>query len=110
MADIVQRLLDDDAARFGVAMGVIETFADAALKKYAQTDKPEFLAAGVGGYGGVVYIFQRALRKEHLGRVNGFWNAFTTISDVLVGSMMGEKYSEKQLLGFALISCGIFLI
>jgi multidrug transporter EmrE-like cation transporter len=110
MGDIVQRLLDDDAMRFGVAMGAIETLADYCLKKYAQTDRLEYISGGLAGYSSVVYIFQRALRKEHLGRVNGFWNAFTTVSDVLVGMSMGEKYSQTQLIGFALISIGIVLI
>jgi len=110
MGDIVERLLDDDALRFGVAMGAIETFADYCLKKYAQTDDIQALSGGIAGYSGVVYIFQRALRKEKLGRVNGFWNAFTTVSDVLVGMSMGESYTKKQLLGFALISIGIVLI
>lgn len=110
MGDLVQNLLDDDAMRFGVAMGAIETLADYCLKKYAQTDRLEYISGGLTGYGALVYVFQRALRKEHLGRVNGFWNAFTTVSNVLVGMSMGEKYTEKQLMGFALISCGIFLI
>ena len=110
MGDLIQNLLDDDAMRFGVAMGAIETFADYCLKKYAQTDRLEYISGGIGGYSAVVYIFQRALRKEKLGRVNGFWNAFTTVSDVLVGMANGERYEPKQLFGFALISMGIFLI
>ena len=110
MGDIVEKLLDDDAMRFGVAMGAIETFADYCLKRYAQTDNTDFLAATVSGYGGILYLFQRALRKEKLGRVNAWWNAFTSISNVLAGMSLGEKYSETQMLGFALISCGIFLV
>lgn len=110
MGDIVERLLDDDAARFGVAMGAIETFADYCLKKYAQTDNPEFLAATVSGYGGILYLFQRALRKESLYRTNNFWNAFTTISNTIVGVSMGEPITQRQVLGVALISAGIFLI
>lgn len=110
MWDIVERLLDDNAMRFALAMGVIETFADFCLKKYAQTDQQQYLLGGVGGYGGVVYVFQRALRKEKLGRVNGAWNAFTTISDVIAGMYLGETYSIKQLAGFVLIALGIILI
>jgi multidrug transporter EmrE-like cation transporter len=110
MSDIVERLLDDDAARFGVAMGAIETFADYCLKRYAQTDNPDFLAGGVSGYGAIVYVFQRALRKESLGRTNAWWNAFTTVSNVIVGTAMGEKYSHTQLLGFAMVAGGILLV
>jgi multidrug transporter EmrE-like cation transporter len=110
MVDLVQRLLDDSAMRFAMAMAIIETFADYCLKKYAQTDQTQYILGGLGGYGGVIYIFQRALRKDNLGRVNGAWNAFTTMSDVAVGMSMGEKYSITQLLGFIFISCGILLI
>lgn len=110
MGDIIQRLLDDSAMRFAAAMGLIETFADFCLKKYAQTDQQGYLLGGIGGYSGVLYIFQRALRKEKLGRVNAGWNAFTTISDVLVGMSLGESYSFTQLFGFILITCGILLI
>ena len=110
MVDLIERLLDDSAMRFGFLMGLIETFADYCLKKYAQTDGLQYILGGLGGYGGVVYVFQRALRKDNLGRVNGAWNAFTTISDLIVGMTMGEKYSITQLLGFILISCGILLI
>ena len=110
MTDIVERLLDDDAVRFGVAMGAIETFADYCLKKYAQTDSPEFLAGGVSGYSAIVYVFQRALRKESLYRTNNFWNAFTTISNTIVGVSMGESITQQQMIGVALISCGILLV
>jgi multidrug transporter EmrE-like cation transporter len=111
MGDAVERLLDDDALRFGVAMGAIETVADYCLKRYTQTEGLEYISATISGYSGVLYLFQRALRKgEKLGRVNAFWNAFTSVSNVLAGMALGETYSPKQLLGFALISTGIFLI
>lgn len=110
MGDLVERLLDDDAARFGAAMGAIETFADYCLKRYAQTDRLEYISGGLGGYSALIYVFQRALRKEKLGRVNAFWNAFTTVSNVAVGMSLGESYEPKQLIGFALISIGVFLI
>ena len=110
MIDLVERLLDDSVMRFSTIMGVVETFAVYCLKKYAQTDETQYILGGLGGYGGIVYVFQRALRKDDLGRVNGAWNAITTISNVLLGMSMGEKYSFTQLLGFILISCGILLI
>jgi multidrug transporter EmrE-like cation transporter len=110
MVDLIERFLDDSAMRFATVMAIIETFADYCLKKYAQTDGLQYILGGLGGYGGVVYVFQRALRKDDLGRVNGGWNAITSISNVLLGMSMGEKYSMTQLLGFILISCGILLI
>jgi multidrug transporter EmrE-like cation transporter len=110
MADILDRVLDDSAMRYGVMMGIIETFADGSLKKYAQTDDPAALSACLAGYGAVLYVFQLALRKEKLGRVNAWWNSFTSLSNVAMGMAMGETYEPKQLLGFVLISAGILMI
>ncbi len=110
MIDLVQRLLDDSVMRFAAVMAILETFADYCLKKYAQTDQTQYILGGLGGYGGIVYVFQRALRKDDLGRVTGGWNAITSISNVLLGMSMGEKYSITQLLGFILISCGVLII
>jgi len=110
MVDLIERLLDDSAMRFATVMAILETVADYCLKKYAQTDQTPYILAGLGGYGGIVYVFQRALRKDDLGRVNGGWNAITSISNVLLGMSMGEKYSITQLFGFILISCGVLII
>jgi multidrug transporter EmrE-like cation transporter len=110
MIDLIERLLDDSAMRFATVMAVLETFAVYCLKKYAKTDETQYILGGLGGYGGVVYVFQRALRMDYLGRVNGAWNAITSISNVLLGMSMGEKYSVTQLLGFILISCGVLII
>jgi multidrug transporter EmrE-like cation transporter len=110
MSDLIQTLLDDSAFRFGMAMGVVETVSDASLKAYAQTDNSAYLATTIGGYGGVLYLFQRALRKEKLYRVNNYWNAFTSVSNTIVGVAMGESINNTQILGVALIACGILLV
>jgi multidrug transporter EmrE-like cation transporter len=110
MSDIIQNLLDDSAFRFGMAMGVVETAADASLKMYAQTDNNNYLAGTAIGYGGIIYLFQRALRKEKLYRVNNYWNAFTSVSNTIVGVAMGESINNSQILGVALIACGILLV
>jgi multidrug transporter EmrE-like cation transporter len=103
-------LVDDSAFRYAVLMGIIETGADGALKAYATTNNPNYLATTLAGYSSLLYVFQRALRNEKLGRVNAFWNAFTTVSNVGMGMAMGETYTGTQLLGFGLISAGIFMI
>jgi len=108
--DPLTTLLDDSAFRYAVLMGIIETAADGSLKKYAQTNDGRFLASTVTGYGAILYVFQRALRSDKLGRVNAFWNAFTSISNVGMGMAMGETYTPTQLTGFLLISVGIFMI
>jgi multidrug transporter EmrE-like cation transporter len=107
---ILEKLVDDSAFRYGVLMGLMETGADSALKAYAQTNNTNYLAITGTGYAAILYVFQNALRKNYLGRVNSHWNAFTTVSNVIAGSLMGETYSNTQYLGFALISLGIFLI
>jgi hypothetical protein len=63
-----------------------------------------------GLYGVILYIFQRALRKESLGRVNSFWDASSNILDVFVGMLLGETFTGTQAIGFFLISCGILLV
>jgi len=103
-------LVDDSAFRYAALMGCIETLADGSLKAYAQGDDVRYLGATVAGYSSIIYVYQRALRNEKLGRVNAFWNAFTTVSNVGMGMAMGETYSSTQLLGFGLISIGIFMI
>jgi multidrug transporter EmrE-like cation transporter len=103
-------LVDDSAFRYAALMGLIETAADGSLKAYAKTDNSNYLAVTLAGYGSILYVFQRALKNEKLGRVNAFWNAFTTISNVGMGMAMGETYTSTQLTGFALISIGIFMI
>jgi len=108
--DIIERLLDDSAFRFAFAMATTETFADYNLKVYAQTDQPGNLATGVAGYGGVVYLFQRALRKDKLFRINNYWNALTSLSNTIVGVSMGEEINQMQMLGVALIVTGILLV
>ena len=110
MGDVFERLLDDSALRFAAAMAVIETVADGSLKHSTMTGKPEFLGIGYAGYAGVVYVFQRALKKEKLFRVNNYWNALTSVSDTLVGVAMGESITQTQILGVALIVTGILLV
>ena len=108
--DPLQVLVDDSAFRYAVLMGCIETLADGSLKAYAQGDDVRFLGATVAGYSAIIYVYQRALRNEKLGRVNAMWNFCTTLSDVAMGMAMGETYSPKQLIGFTLMSVGILMI
>lgn len=103
-------LVDDSAFRYAVLMGCIETLADGSLKAYAQGNDVRFLGATVAGYSSIIYVYQRALRNEKLGRVNAFWNACTSISNVAMGMAMGETYTSRQFLGFGLISIGVLLI
>ena len=100
----------DNALKFASIMGVLETFANYCLKKYAKTDELQYISGGIAGYAGVIYMFQRALREEKLYRVNNFWNAFTTVSNTLVGVSMGEKITSIQILGIGLITIGALLI
>jgi hypothetical protein len=108
--DIVETLLDDSAFRFAFAMAGVETFADYNLKLYAQTDNTANILASTTGYAGIVYLFQRALRKDKLFRVNNYWNALTSLSNTIVGVSMGEEINQTQMLGVALIVTGILLV
>ena len=108
--DIIETLLDDSAFRFAFAMAATETFADYNLKVYAQSDNPANIITGTTGYAGIVYLFQRALRKDKLFRVNNYWNALTSLSNTIVGVSMGEEINQMQMLGVALIVAGILLV
>jgi len=48
--------------------------------------------------------------KNNLGIVNAYWNAATSVINVGVGMSFGEKYSNQQLIGIALISAGVLLL
>lgn len=100
----------DNAFTTGASMAIIEAVADFNVKRYAQTDAPVNILGAGGLYGLILYIFQRSLRKESLGRVNSFWDACSNLLDVMVGIAMGESYTVRQGFGFILISIGILLV
>lgn len=50
------------------------------------------------------------LRTGSLTLVNGNWDAISNVFTFALGYLMGERFSEKQYLGLALISAGLFLI
>lgn len=50
------------------------------------------------------------LQKGSLTLVNGNWDAISNVFTFALGYFMGERFSEKQYLGLALISVGLFLI
>lgn len=106
----MEAILDDSAFRYAAVMALFETFADYNLKLFAKDNLPGNIFAGIAGYGGVVYFFQAALRKEKLFRVNNYWNALTSVSNTVLGVSMGESITWSQLLGVLLIVCGILLV
>lgn len=103
-------LFKDPAFVTGTSMALIEAVADYNLKRYAQTDSSLYMLGASGLYGVILYIFQRSLRKESLGRVNSFWDASSNILDVFVGMLLGETFTGTQAIGFFLITCGILLV
>ena len=106
----MEAILDDSAFRYALVMAVAETFGDYNLKRFAKDNLPGNILAGIAGYGGVVYFFQAALRKDKLFRVNNYWNALTSVSNTILGVSMGESINWSQILGVLLIVCGILLV
>jgi multidrug transporter EmrE-like cation transporter len=97
--------------RWALLLAAMETVADASLKAASQ-QVPESTLSPIGGglYVAQAYVLQKAVMKNNLGIVNAYWNAATSIINVGVGMSFGEKYSNQQLIGIALISAGVLLI
>ena len=110
MSEIIQKIFDDSAFQFALAMAALQTFADYNLKRYAQDDEPINIMGGTAGYAAIVYILQRALRNNKLYRVNNYWNAMTSITYTMLGVSMGEAITNTQILGVILIIVGVLLI
>jgi hypothetical protein len=43
-------------------------------------------------YNALAFILPKVLVRNPLGLVNGYWNAMTNITDLLIGAYLGERY------------------
>jgi multidrug transporter EmrE-like cation transporter len=102
--------LMSNSSSAGMSLTLVELVGDTALKQYAMTDDPLFLATGIASYLGLVYVLQNALRTEKLAIVNGYWDAYSNLLTTGAGLMIGEIYTTKQIAGLVLIGAGLFLL
>jgi len=81
----------------------IESVGDASAKLNGEV--PVYVS-----YNALAYTLPRVLRRNPLGLVNGYWNAFTNITDMLIGAYLGEQLEPQQIAGLFVISAGILLL
>ncbi len=105
----MEKLIGPDAM-VAIYLTSTELVGDIALKHYAKTDNKLFLGIGTSAYLGLVYILQYYLKKQSLGLVNGYWDAFSNIATTTAAFCMGERFTSKQIAGLSLIAGGMFLL
>ncbi len=64
------------------------------------------------GYNTLAFYLFRVMGQSGatLTLVNSNWDGVSNLFTTMLGYMMGERFSERQYLGIALITLGLFLI
>lgn len=62
------------------------------------------------GYNLLALELLQFLSSGSLTLVNGNWDAISNVFTFVLGYFMGERFSQRQYLGLALITVGLFLI
>lgn len=58
-----------------------------------------------------VYLFQvMGQSGATITLVNSYWDGVSNIATTLMGFLLGERFTEKQYLGIAMITIGLFLL
>jgi multidrug transporter EmrE-like cation transporter len=90
---------------------ITEAFADWRLGTYAKTGNPVDMYIGYAGYAFAVSLFIKAIQKKGLGWSNSQWDGWSNLASGAVAIfLLKEKPSQKELMGMALISTGLFLL
>ena len=63
-----------------------------------------------GGYMLLAHELLSFLKNESLVLVNANWDGISNICTMIMGMALGERFNQKQYMGLALITTGIFLI
>ena len=58
-------------------------------------------------YNALAYSLPRVLRHNPLGLTNGYWNAMTNITHLVIGRALGEELESIQVFGILLSTAGI---
>jgi multidrug transporter EmrE-like cation transporter len=64
-------------------------------------------------YGGYLLLARELLvflRRNSLTMVNSNWDGISNLITMIMGFLMGERFTQKQYAGLAMISLGLFLI
>lgn len=95
-----------------VILSAVEVFGDINARRYAQTNKPIYLAGGVVGYLSVLFYLIKALRTHNLLYVNGMWDGISAIIEsVAAFVLLGDRLARpEQYAGIVLIISGLLLL
>jgi len=94
-----------------VATGIIEIAAQVCAKKSYITNDKRYMLTTFLLYGIISLLLIRTYKYSTMGLVNAMWNAFTTISIVVIGMCVyGEKINGWGISGIALTLVGFYLI
>ena len=90
-----------------------EALGDLSFAKYVEGGRRNELLK-VGGYAAYISVleaFQNSIDEKGLLWSNGQWDAWSNLATGAVAiTFLGEKATPSELLGYGLISVGIFLI
>jgi multidrug transporter EmrE-like cation transporter len=101
--------MDSNIARIVLS----EALGDLSFAKFVEDGRRNELLKGVGyaAYISVLESFQDSIEKKGLLWSNGMWDGWSNLATGAVAiGVMGERASPKELLGYVLISAGIFLV
>ena len=95
-----------------VLLSVTEVYGDFALRFYAQTNKVEWLAHGVVGYAGVVFLLIQALKSNNVLYVNGLWDGISgLIESAAAYYILGDRLEKtSEYVGILFVIVGIMLM
>ncbi len=94
-----------------VATGIVEIAAQIFAKQAYITNDKRYMLLTFLLYGVISLLLIRTYRYSTMGLVNAMWNAFTTISIVLIGMYVyKEKVNGWATLGIAMTLVGFYLI
>lgn len=95
-----------------VLLSITEVYGDFALRFYAQTNKVEWLAHGVVGYAGVVFLLIQALKSNNVLYVNGLWDGISgLIESAAAYYILGDRLEKtSEYVGILFVIVGIMLM
>ena len=94
------------------ALSLVEIYGDFSLRFYAKTNALHYLAHGIVGYIGVVYLLIQSLRYENVLYVNGMWDGMSGVMESAAAYfILGDRLQRPtQYVGLVLAIVGIMML
>lgn len=94
-----------------LAAAALEICGDLAFKWWAETNRWPGLLLGLAAYGFSLVLFALMLRRAELSVIYALWTGVAAIVLALIGWLLfKEVLSLRQVIGLALVICGIILL